>query len=162
MRTQALWFQTCHTQIACRNEATLWKRWEPKIHYYLPRVHSERVGMKPLSERDENPASLRPDMNKFNVCRNEATLWKRWELSTHGDVDIEYFFPVGMKPLSERDENVPSGFLAAANAIACRNEATLWKRWEPIIHAAVLFTKYSCRNEATLWKRWELNSLVPY
>ena len=57
------------------------------------------VGMKPLSERDEN--------NVSNVCC------------------IHNYYRVGMKPLSERDENSgPSGNLEFHVSL-CRNEATL-------------------------------------
>jgi len=57
------------------------------------------VGMKPLSERDENPVSL-----------------------VHFTVTLE---PVGMKPLSERDEN--KSMLAETHQAptGSRNEATL-------------------------------------
>ena len=62
------------------------------------------VGMKPLSERDENPSR------------------------TIVDKHLTYY--VGMKPLSERDENPAGNGLRCGNSHPCRNEATLWKRWE--------------------------------
>jgi len=89
-----------------RNEATLWKRWE--LPCYLPwRLNINRVGMKPLSERDEN-SSLHVGTSNTNST-------------------------VGMKPLSERDENDNSLVCHIVYLFTCRNEATLWKRWELII-----------------------------
>jgi len=35
--------------------------------------------MKPLSERDENIHQQQKSYKKLFICRNEATLWKRWE-----------------------------------------------------------------------------------
>mgnify|MGYP001426987999 CR=1 FL=1 len=57
------------------------------------------VGMKPLSERDENASRLhrKPLLSSL----------------------------VGMKPLSERDENILKSILAEAHSITSRNEATL-------------------------------------
>gem|GEM_PF-2968251 len=57
------------------------------------------VGMKPLSERDEN---------------KEVPYLKVWD---------EMF--VGMKPLSERDENTQSGSQKLSSSLHGRNEATL-------------------------------------
>jgi len=45
--------------------------WDSKPH---------EVGMKPLSERDENFLNLNPYFEASKFGRNEATLWKRWEL----------------------------------------------------------------------------------
>jgi len=72
-----------------------------RTHYYflLPGFFVTLVGMKPLSERDEN-LSLKP--------RNLL------DLTT-----------VGMKPLSERDENLPPGPCYYFLLPGCRNEATL-------------------------------------
>jgi len=58
-----------------------------------------KVGMKPLSERDENPSSSR----------------RRHLVS----------YEVGMKPLSERDENVSSEKNNPSLIKLSRNEATL-------------------------------------
>ncbi len=46
----------------------------------LQQIQHFGVGMKPLSERDENnnKNSIRKSMSFAR--RNEATLWKRWEL----------------------------------------------------------------------------------
>ncbi len=60
--------------------------------------------MKPLSERDENT------MDKFN--------------------NTTFIHGVGMKPLSERDENMDKFNNTTFIHGLCRNEATLWKRWE--------------------------------
>ena len=142
--------------------------------------------MKPLSERDENRVKSLTSKSQRNSCRNEATLWKRWELCIIWEVQpkphqsrneatlwkrweprlILLWFTnvtgVGMKPLSERDENklriLVTGFCYAS----CRNEATLWKRWElkklSHYHQNIL----DSRNEATLWKRWELHQSCKY
>ena len=63
------------------------------------------VGMKPLSERDENSWGTISYQDYSVIGRNEATLWKRWEpipkRSKHPWIRL-----VGMKPLSERDENI--------------------------------------------------------
>ena len=59
----------------------------------------DTVGMKPLSERDENLSYL-----------------------TGGLVNSLF---VGMKPLSERDENLVVGGGKDENLELCRNEATL-------------------------------------
>jgi len=58
-----------------------------------------RVGMKPLSERDENKKGkyYLPFLEKY----------------------------VGMKPLSERDENILAAWSPHYYFLACRNEATL-------------------------------------
>jgi len=58
------------------------------------------VGMKPLSERDENTENLSETIK--SACHN-----------------------VGMKPLSERDENNSLGEASKFHASPCRNEATL-------------------------------------
>ena len=143
----------------CRNEATLWKRWEP--------------GFRSQPEPQEFP------------CRNEATLWKRWEHHVPGAPHYYFLAGVGMKPLSERDENYISWILAIfwkedvgmkplserdENTLStirnflknstCRNEATLWKRWEQIVYHCRNFHYLASRNEATLWKRWELPNLI--
>ena len=60
-----------------------------------------------------------------------------------------------MKPLSERDENQSWNMDWLLSCLACRNEATLWKRWEPKNKKGWLLPCARCRNEATLWKRWE-------
>ena len=62
--------------------------------------------MKPLSERDENLGYNREYKKRASISRNEATLWKRWE---QGRVLLGLSvktLQVGMKPLSERDENI--------------------------------------------------------
>jgi len=58
------------------------------------------VGMKPLSERDENQGAL-----------------------FHAPLLI--FIKVGMKPLSERDENDGNLWLRSLKLLEGRNEATL-------------------------------------
>jgi len=64
-----------------------------------PGPHAYFVGMKPLSERDENRGfRANPE---------------------------PYIFPVGMKPLSERDENGPMSQSQLLFEKCCRNEATL-------------------------------------
>ena len=63
------------------------------------------VGMKPLSERDENCSYNFSKYCKPSFSRNEATLWKRWEQIQFFIITCFVFFYVGMKPLSERDEN---------------------------------------------------------
>jgi len=57
------------------------------------------VGMKPLSERDENKIRRPPQSGSLQF--------------------------VGMKPLSERDENSTTPSSSIQSAIRCRNEATL-------------------------------------
>ncbi len=63
--------------------------------------------MKPLSERDENIRK-----NVLHELQDRL---------------------VGMKPLSERDENNSIKKILSVHTNPCRNEATLWKRWEPPI-----------------------------
>jgi len=64
--------------------------------------------MKPLSERDENFHRLSGLQTWYLLGRNEATLWKRWEPGIVSKVLPYLGLPVGMKPLSERDENNPT------------------------------------------------------
>ena len=118
--------------------------------------------MKPLSERDENTSSIVNGLQTWLASRNEATLWKRWELCWNYNRNRFFFFGiVGMKPLSERDENISGTCNRDRFNDRGRNEATLWKRWEPCwIHLQQPSLSWS-RNEATLWKRWE-HSSVPY
>jgi len=89
--------------------------------------------MKPLSERDENLGYNGEYKKKGRVCRNEATLWKRWEHLLQNFIKINNSETVGMKPLSERDENSVACNIAWLILNASRNEATLWKRWEPLL-----------------------------
>jgi len=112
--------------------------------------------MKPLSERDENLREPLPIESVKNNCRNEATLWKGWEPELIWEDQTVDKIQVGMKPLSERDENTNPLFGHNKSSVVSRNEATLWKRWElqsPSTKAGTIFK--ICRNEATLWKRWE-------
>jgi len=67
--------------------------------------------MKPLSERDENTSSNVWLKNKSPHGRNEATLWKRWEPRGSQVTQSTIRGPVGMKPLSERDENLVTGYV---------------------------------------------------
>jgi len=61
--------------------------------------------MKPLSERDENKGVAPKSTYSTWGSRNEATLWKRWELPRDFSGNSVNVPVVGMKPLSERDEN---------------------------------------------------------
>jgi len=87
-------------------------------------MHQEFVGMKPLSERDEN--------NSPTLCGTAPPLHVGMKPLSERDENLKpetvkpstpYF--VGMKPLSERDENSPRAFLNASRVSLCRNEATL-------------------------------------
>jgi len=131
MRTENLLHQQPFLDHPCRNEATLWKRWE----------HIKLAKSLLLTQSGRNEATLWKRWERSNFIiwlfsmaptrRNEATLWKRWELSLSLVTNNIWGMAVGMKPLSERDENAwllhtyPFGVL-----LSCRNEATLWKRWE--------------------------------
>ena len=157
MRTIVLRRSCLSILIPRRNEATLWKRWEPHLLHVNSINLNVLVGMKPLSERDENhtnvtacgvkliivgmkPLSERdensdspPSFSALKlISRNEATLWKRWELLRRGMCTRQFLLNVGMKPLSERDENLGYNWEYKKGRVTCRNEATLWKRWELI------------------------------
>ena len=156
MRTVDAVLGTTIISTVCRNEATLWKRWEHPSRMRLILISFTKVGMKPLSERDENPSSSRRrhlvsyevgmkplserdenvsseknNPSLIKLSRNEATLWKRWEPVEYPSGFLAEVFLVGMKPLSERDENLPLLFRHLKMWLRRRNEATLWKRWEP-------------------------------
>jgi len=106
------------------------ERDENERHGSTPTRDVQTVGMKPLSERDENLSNPFNTSKNLNRSRNEATLWKRWELSTSGTTSSFDYLEVGMKPLSERDENPSLSKTPWISFNICRNEATLWKRWE--------------------------------
>jgi len=68
--------------------------------------------MKLLSERDENMVHTAVLFLKNSLSRNEATLWKRWERSRLYQPGCSIVSKVGMKLLSERDENaVPYNYI---------------------------------------------------
>ena len=80
--------------------------------------------MKPLSERDENPASARALRNKSNIVGMKPLSERDENLVNSLFQALKQGF-VGMKPLSERDENL---FLKCSLTVVVplgRNEATL-------------------------------------
>jgi len=81
------------------------ERDENSVVIINPNLPADTVGMKPLSERDENSTHQSNGVWCQINCRNEATLWKRWELDLGNFVKPLLLLFVGMKPLSERDEN---------------------------------------------------------
>jgi len=82
------------------------------------------VGMKPLSERDEN---VHLSINAFIKCCNVGMkpLSERDENTRPSRSNVPLINFVGMKPLSERDENGYFGNLGSCLIDHCRNEATL-------------------------------------
>ena len=145
----------CNVSNVCRNEATLWKRWERIQRLLHSQLLQGNVGMKPLSERDENIYTIFISVPSIDTRRNEATLWKRWEpifnISNLFSILFSYEWSHSLKEM----RTCHCASIQLLHLCLCRNEATLWKRWEPtsaVLTAALLAT---CRNEATLWKRWE-------
>ena len=82
------------------------------------------VGMKPLSERDENfPRDF--SGNSVNVPVGMKPLSERDENLLEASGLKMRYLNVGMKPLSERDENRPAASSDSLNISNGRNEATL-------------------------------------
>jgi len=83
------------------------------------------VGMKPLSERDENGGVLLPPRKQFLRRVGMKPLSERDE-NKKGRVTCPFYkIFVGMKPLSERDENCTAESTRVETTYTGRNEATL-------------------------------------
>ena len=91
-----------------RNEATLWKRWEPTSAVLTAALLATCRNEATLWKRWEHTWIATHEI-AYVLCRNEATLWKRWEPMWILNKDWVKFWMVGMKPLSERDENRRAG-----------------------------------------------------
>ena len=90
--------------LGSRNEATLWKRWEQVDGQKLATVEHKYVGMKLLSERDEN----HPQIWSWKLLHRQVGMKLLSERDENSNVSLFLINTsniVGMKLLSERDEN---------------------------------------------------------